>query len=78
MQMLKVAGKLDWGGWIRGVIGAVISGGAASIASGISVTALDKSHDINTLEVMGLTFLVSGVVSLAKYLEQHPLPEEGQ
>lgn len=78
MQMLAVAGKLDWGGWIKGLVGAIISGGAASVGSGISVTMLDKAHDINTLEVMGVTFLISGAVSLAKFLQQHPIPDDIQ
>lgn len=76
VNAITVASKLDWGGWVKGLIGAVISGGAGAVGSGISVTVLDKTHDINTLEVMGLTFLVSGAVSLAKYLQQHPVPDD--
>lgn len=74
MQMLTTATKLDWSGWLRGVFGALISGGAGSIASGVGVTLSDPGHDVNLIKVMGITFLVSGIVSLAKFLQSSPVP----
>ena len=74
MQMLTTASSLDWGGWIRGFVGALISGGASSVASGFGASVLDKSHDINIFKLMALTFLFSGVISLAKFLQTQPVP----
>lgn len=76
MQMLTTATKLDWSGWLRGLIGATISGGAAAIASGVAASQLDKSHDINVLALMGYTALISAIISLAKYLQTSPVPAE--
>lgn len=74
MQMITTAGRLDWSGWLRGVFGALISGGAGSIATGVGVTLSDPGHDVNLIKVMGITFLVSGIVSLAKFLQITPVP----
>jgi hypothetical protein len=74
MQMITTASKLDWDGWMRGVIGALVSGGAGSIASGFAVNFADPAHDVSVLKVMGITFLISGVVSMAKFLQVTPVP----
>ena len=74
MQMFITAAKLDWDGWLRGVIGALISGGAGSIASGFAVTIADPAHDVSILKVIAFTFLISGVVSMAKFLQTTPVP----
>lgn len=74
MQIIAATGQLDWRGWIRGVVGAFVSGGAASIAAGFAALKLDHGHDLNILELMGWTFLISGVVSLAKFLQTQPVP----
>lgn len=76
MQMISAAMKIGLREWVRGCVGAAISGGAGSIASGVGATALDKSHDLNIIALMGITFVVSGIISLGKYLEIHPLPED--
>lgn len=76
MRMIKTATTLDWNGWIRGIFGALISGGAGSVAAGFAVNMSDPAHDISVLKVMGLTFLFSGIVSLAKFLQITPVPEE--
>lgn len=75
MQMLTTAGSLDWGGWVRGVIGALISGGAGAISAGAATQFADPAHDISVFKVMWITFLVSGVVSLAKFLQITPVPQ---
>jgi hypothetical protein len=76
MQMVDAAQRLDWQGWLRGVIGALISGGAGAVSSGVSISFLDPAHDINILKVMGITFLVSGVISMLKFLAITPVPNE--
>jgi peptidoglycan/LPS O-acetylase OafA/YrhL len=67
--------RLDWSDWFRGAIGALISGGAASVSSGVAANMLDKQHDLNILALMGTTFLISGIVSLAKFLQTTPVPK---
>jgi hypothetical protein len=74
MQFLRAIAIIDASTWFRGVIGAFISGGAGSIAAGFSASVLDKTHDLNILALMGLTFVISGIVSMAKFLEITPLP----
>jgi len=75
MQIVKAAATINVATWVRGVVGAFISGGAGSVAAGFSATVLDKNHDLNILALMGMTFLLSGIVSLAKFLQTTPLPE---
>lgn len=75
MNAFKNVKKLDWRDWIRGLFGAAISGGAGSVGAGFSVSVLDKAHDINIFAAMAITFAFSGLVSLAKYLEQFPVPD---
>jgi hypothetical protein len=72
------ATRLDWSGWIRGIIGALISGGAGSIASGFGAKIADPGHDINVFKLMAITFAISGVVSLAKFLQTEPVPKTEQ
>jgi|HubBroStandDraft_4_1064222.scaffolds.fasta_scaffold3159919_1 hypothetical protein len=67
--------RLDWGGWVRGVVGAFISGGAGAVGSGFAAMKLDTNHDLNVFALMGWTFLFSAVISLAKYLQVTPVPE---
>lgn len=78
MQILTTAAKLDWSGWFSGVAGAFISGGASAIAASAAVSVSDPSHDIvgwALLKVAAITFVISGAVSLAKFLQTHPVPE---
>ncbi len=74
MQMIKTAGTLDWSGWLRGVIGAFISGGAASVGAGFAAMKLDTAHDLNIFALMAVTFLFSGLISLMKFLQITPVP----
>lgn len=66
---------LDWKPWLRGAVGACVSGGAASIASGFAANIADPAHDISIFKVMWITFAVSAIISLAKYLQMNPVPE---
>jgi hypothetical protein len=75
MQMLTTASKLDFQGWVRGVLGAFISGGAGSISAGFAANIADPAHDISIFKVMWITFLFSGIISLAKFLQTSPVPE---
>lgn len=68
--------------WLKGLIGAGISGSAAAISSGISASVIapdtfnmqDGLH--NLLKMIAVTAAVSFITSIAKYLAQKPLPED--
>jgi hypothetical protein len=77
--------RLDWSGWWLGIMGALVSGGAGAISSGVGVTVVDgqdPDHFIlkggHMIEVMAICFLVSAIISLAKWLQLHPIPNEIQ
>jgi hypothetical protein len=65
--------------WIRGLAAAFISGGASGVTGGItaSVIAPDSfnltSQLKHTLALIGITFLVSGIVGVCAYLARSPL-----
>jgi hypothetical protein len=75
LAVVTAVQRLDWAGWVRGFVGAIVSGGAGAVASGFGASMADPAHDINIFKVMGFTFIISGVVSLAKYLQTAPVPE---
>jgi len=68
--------------WLKGLIGAGISGAASALSSGISASILapdkfnveDGLH--NLLKMVAITAAGSFVISIAKYLAQKPLPED--
>lgn len=68
--------------WLHGLIAALIGGGASAVVAGVSVSAI-KPADFNfagqiipTIELMGILFVVNGVLSAFAYLKQSPLPPE--
>lgn len=81
ISAVTTARGLDGQGWLLGIMGAFVSGGAGAVSSGFSTILVDPEHfNIHAglghlLEVMLATFVFSGIVSLAKYLQQHPVPE---
>jgi hypothetical protein len=85
INAVTTATTLDWKGWALGIMGALISGGAGAIASGTAITivdAQDPDHFVmqgnHMIEAMAITFVISAVVSLAKYLQSHPVPDQVQ
>lgn len=82
MQLVTTAGSLDWGGWIKGLIGAIVSGGAGAFGGSLGAIVVDPStfnlhgHGLlDVLEVAGTAFVISASVSLAKFLQLHPTPD---
>lgn len=67
--------------WLRGLVAAFIGGGAGAVASGfIAVAQTPQEYNLrdglhNLLMMIGGTFVVTGVVSAAAYLQKSPLPE---
>ena len=74
--------KNDLTRWIKGLIGASISGTSAAISSGVSVSLIapDKFNLSNELgSMVKMLLITSGVafiVSVSKYLKDHPIPED--
>lgn len=67
--------------WLRGLIATFIGGGAGAVASGfVAVMQTPQQYNLhdglgNLLRMIGGTFLVTGIVSAAAYLQKSPLPE---
>lgn len=59
--------------WIKGLIGAGISGATAAIST--SLVAPETFNFGSGLKKLGTVCLVAFVVSIAKYLSTKPLPE---
>jgi hypothetical protein len=78
---ISVAQSLDWKGWLLGLWGAFISGGAAAVGGGFGTMVIDPEH-FNILQgglrhlglVMAVCFAFSGAISLMKFLQLHPVP----
>jgi hypothetical protein len=74
-------GELDISNWARGLIAAVISGGAGAISGGLAVTLQDpghynlQNHLGNVMGIMGTAFVINGLIGAAMYLTKSPLPE---
>lgn len=72
-------GMIDWTGWTRGLVAALIGGGAGAVTSGFGNIIVDpKDFNIYTGKlwaVMGACFLINGVLSMMAYLHNKPIPE---
>lgn len=68
--------------WLYGLLAAFIGGGAASVSAGLAAIGITpEQYNLagglrHTLSLMGVTFLVSGLVSASAFLKQSPLPRE--
>lgn len=78
---LTTAKKLNWTGWILGIWGAAISGGAGAVSAGFGTMIIDPK-DFNVasgfhhlFELMGVCFAFSAFISLMKFLQTHPVPD---
>ena len=65
--------------WIAGLVGAAISGGAAAVTASATVIAMDPK-DWGTfhsaLRLFAFTFAIPALISLMKYLQMHPVPDD--
>ena len=62
--------------WLYGLWSAFVGGGAGAIGSGVAASTMNLTkspHD--TLVLMGWTFLITGIISAAAYLKEHPAPQ---
>lgn len=63
----------DWSIWLKGLIGAGISGGATAIST--LVIAPETFNFGEGLRKLIFVICVSSIVSIGKYLSSKPLPE---
>ena len=65
--------------WVRGLLAAFISGGASGVTGGITASMIDpKNFNLSdqlthTLTLIGVTFVVSGILGTCAYLAKSPL-----
>jgi hypothetical protein len=68
--------------WWRGLVAAGIAGGANGVITGFAAVGIDPDH-FNlqaglhaTLAIAGVSAMMSGIIGVAAYLKQSPLPRE--
>lgn len=73
--------KLRWDKWFYGIGAAIVGGGSAAVVSGLT-SALAFHVDVTTwagllktLSLMGINFVLMGIISMFFYLKQSPAPE---
>lgn len=67
---------LQWEAWAYGLGAALIGGGAGAVATGFAQVITDPAHsDVKHLiTLMGVSFVVAGIIAAASYLAKSPLP----
>lgn len=78
------AKSYDWSTWLMGIMRSFVSGGAGAIAAAVGTMGLDpaKFNLVNldgithVFAMMGIMFILQGVVHLAIFLQTHGSPEE--
>lgn len=69
-----------WEIWIRGILAAGVSGGANGVVTGFAAIGIDPNHFNladgfhHTLAIGGVSAAISGILGVALYLRQSPLP----
>lgn len=79
MNPLLKAHLLSFETWVRGLLAAFLSGASTSLLSALGVSGaqeLGLNIPRLTFKQMGVIALVGGVVGLAAYLKQSPIPAE--
>jgi hypothetical protein len=68
--------------WAKGLLAAAIAGAANGVITGFAAVGIDPAH-FNlraglgpTLAIAGVSALMSGIIGVAAYLKQSPLPPQ--
>jgi hypothetical protein len=71
-----------WEMWLKGIAAAAIAGGANGIITGFAAVGIDPAH-FNlqsglhaTLSIAMVSATMSGIIGVAAYLKQSPLPPD--
>jgi len=71
--------RYAWDDWLLGLWRSLVSGGAGAVVSSVQVSIKDPKdwgfHSWNTLELIASTFLITGIIHMAVFLQTHPAPE---
>jgi hypothetical protein len=68
--------------WAKGLAAAAIAGAANGVITGFAAVGIDPSHFNlqaglkSTLAIAGVSAILSGLIGVAAYLKQSPLPPE--
>ena len=71
-----------WETWLKGIAAAAIAGGANGVITGFAAVGIDPMHFNlqaglhSTLAIAAVSALMSGIIGVAAYLKQSPLPNE--
>jgi hypothetical protein len=74
--------KVSLEAWLRGLLAAVIGGGASGVTAGIGANFLAPDRfnfaggSLATLKLMGLCFLLNAALNMFFFLRQSPIPKE--
>ncbi len=74
--------KRSWSIWLKGAIAALVGGAAGSVSTTLTnVTILPEHFNMNgglalTLKTAAVSAGISGILSLAMYLKQSPVPKD--
>ena len=66
--------------WAKGLLAAAIAGAANGVITGFAAVGIDPAHFNlqaglkSTLAIAGVSALTSGIIGVAAYLKQSPLP----
>jgi hypothetical protein len=70
--------------WTKGLLAAAVAGAANGVMTGFAAVGIDPTH-FNlqaglkpTLAIAGVSALMSGLIGVAAYLKQSPLPGNNQ
>jgi hypothetical protein len=70
--------------WAKGLLAAAIAGAANGVITGFAAVGIDPAHFNlqaglkSTLAIAGVSALMSGIIGVAAYLKQSPLPPNNQ
>ena len=68
--------------WWRGLVAAAIAGGANGVITGFAAVGIDPQHFNlqaglrSTLAIAAVSAVMSGIIAVAAYLKQSPLPQQ--
>jgi hypothetical protein len=71
-----------WETWLKGIAAAAIAGGANGVITGFAAVGIDPAHFNlqaglhSTLAIAAVSAMMSGIIGVAAYLKQSPLPNE--
>lgn len=71
---------MNWRVWLKGLLAAGIAGAANGVITGFAAVGIDPGHFNlqaglgNTLAIAGVSAVMSGIIGVAAYLKQSPLP----